>query len=589
MADNLALATALATPTYGQNNPALLQQQRQIQQQQLLAQSLLNQGKQPDTTQVIDGVAVKQSPLAAFARALTQAAGGYEAGKANDASNHLATQAYNAQAAQYGATPMADGSSSPSALGDALSPPTMTVAQTDVPASQVGQESTVTDPQNLMSAQPPSAQPTPQISNSPSPAPTNSTPFKLDGFTGDQSMQLANNNQPAYAALFENQHHQTDQMLNNKSLGKTPQMQLAEDAAGQARGLSMMGGQPMQAPNGQYSVAPISGFTDAQAARTKANTILSGQTVTNPDGSIRTGVPILGQDIQPLGGQNGAIHPSAFATALSNPAPPVDANAPITSLDGVLDNKQVQPAQNVVDATGEDETPMVGGRPLNGSPYLPPMPSPNATPAAPSIGVNPTASAAADSAGKAAGQLPQQINTDAEQALANKRSLLQMQQDQTNFKGGKFADGQQFIAQMKVAAGTATPEDIKAAGAREGFDKLAIQLAGQNAAGLTGTEQQLKTFTSANPNALMTPAGRQDMINYMLKSNELPIQKQKYFQDWRKGKSQGDYGDFPAAWNQNLNKNISGTLLNNAKPAGAPTITNPATGHTMTLVNGAWQ
>lgn len=55
----------------------------EIQRRQKFSEMLMEQGKQPQGTEVVGGVAVKQSPMAALARALTQGVGGYEAGQAN--------------------------------------------------------------------------------------------------------------------------------------------------------------------------------------------------------------------------------------------------------------------------------------------------------------------------------------------------------------------------------------------------------------------------------------------------------------------------------------------------------------------------
>jgi len=287
MAEPQSLALALAqpaAPAYGQNNPNFLQQQRALQQQELLAQALLNQGKQQDGTQVINGVAVPQSGLGDLARALTQATGGYVAGRANDKANDLATQAYNAQAAQYGATPMTSPQSNSSALAaalgdssDAPAPASMTAAQagaqTDVPASQVGQAVSISDPQNVQGSGVPaqqSAQPTPQISNTPTNAPTVApqTPFKLDGFSGDQSMQLANSNPAAYAALLENSHHQTDQMLNDKASGITAPIRKTMTVAPLAGDLGK--GTVGFDAKGQPTLTPTPGATDIAADATGA-------------------------------------------------------------------------------------------------------------------------------------------------------------------------------------------------------------------------------------------------------------------------------------------------------------------------------
>lgn len=54
----------------------------EIERRRRMAESLMKQGQQPTSTEMVSGVAVKQSPLAGLARALTQGVGGYQEGKA---------------------------------------------------------------------------------------------------------------------------------------------------------------------------------------------------------------------------------------------------------------------------------------------------------------------------------------------------------------------------------------------------------------------------------------------------------------------------------------------------------------------------
>lgn len=54
----------------------------EIERRKKMAEALMVQGQQPQNTEVISGVAVKQSPLAGLAKALTQGVGGYQSGQA---------------------------------------------------------------------------------------------------------------------------------------------------------------------------------------------------------------------------------------------------------------------------------------------------------------------------------------------------------------------------------------------------------------------------------------------------------------------------------------------------------------------------
>lgn len=62
--------------------PAPVNYDIQAKRKMLLAQQLMKAGEQPTSTEVIDGVAVKQSPLAALARAVQSGIGQYEQGSA---------------------------------------------------------------------------------------------------------------------------------------------------------------------------------------------------------------------------------------------------------------------------------------------------------------------------------------------------------------------------------------------------------------------------------------------------------------------------------------------------------------------------
>lgn len=58
--------------------------QAEVNRRRMMAQMMMKQGQQPDRTEVISGVAVKQSPLAAMAKAIQQGIGGYQAGQADN-------------------------------------------------------------------------------------------------------------------------------------------------------------------------------------------------------------------------------------------------------------------------------------------------------------------------------------------------------------------------------------------------------------------------------------------------------------------------------------------------------------------------
>lgn len=63
----------------------------QVKFRRKMAEAMMKNGEQPQSTEVISGVAVKQSPLAALARALQQGLGGYENAQADEADATIQT------------------------------------------------------------------------------------------------------------------------------------------------------------------------------------------------------------------------------------------------------------------------------------------------------------------------------------------------------------------------------------------------------------------------------------------------------------------------------------------------------------------
>lgn len=375
--------------TYGQNNPSFLQQQMAIQRQQELAKQLMEQGDQPQTTQVIDGIAVPQSSASGLARALTKVAGGYEMKKANDATNNLASNAYNMQASGFGATPFPSQSPSDSSwlkqAADYLSAPSPSQDQT-TDGMPVGQAVT-TNPQ-----------PSPQISNAPSQQA--SAPFKLDGFSGDDSMRLANSYPEAYAKMLENQHHMTDQQLNDRVVGIQPPARRALTMSEGAKNVGVSGGQYNVDINGNASIAPIPGASNTQADFTKASEdvkIIPNATVT-VGGRTLSNVPIrgTGEIITPKSLANGLMPPSA------NTPPAIVKSSPIVSA-GV--NSLYPPATSPTVPPGVSMAQNLSAPPQSAALAPETQPAPTQQPLAqPYFGKDSAASGEADSTGVKTGE-----------------------------------------------------------------------------------------------------------------------------------------------------------------------------------------
>lgn len=204
------MPNSTSTGFFGSSNPAILAQQRQMQIQQAIADQLSKSGSEDSQTQFAGGLAVPQSPAVGLGKMSQTLAGSYISKKNQDLANKLATDSYNANASLYGANPypapttqdngtmlsrLAD-----SIMGDDKATSGALVGQAQPAAPDALATALVTDQQ----------------------AKPQTTPFKLDGFTGQESMILSQSNPEAYAKLLENQHHKTDKMIENDAYGIKP-------------------------------------------------------------------------------------------------------------------------------------------------------------------------------------------------------------------------------------------------------------------------------------------------------------------------------------------------------------------------------
>jgi len=75
----MTLTTTQAPPAYN------VSQEYDIKRRRRLAEQLMKAGEQPQSTEMVSGIAVRQSPWAALAKALTQGVAGYQSGQADAA------------------------------------------------------------------------------------------------------------------------------------------------------------------------------------------------------------------------------------------------------------------------------------------------------------------------------------------------------------------------------------------------------------------------------------------------------------------------------------------------------------------------
>lgn len=177
------------------------------------------------------------------------------------------------------------------------------------------------------------------------------------------------------------------------------------------------------------------------------------------------------------------------------------------------------------------------------------------------------------------------LQTEATQALLQKRSLAQMQNYFSDFTPGKLAGMQQAIAQYKISMGDKSPETVRIAAASEGVDKQAASLALEqmkalnNAGGSSGNGNRVEfqSLLQNTPNTGLSPLGAKSIIDYMDKGTNIPIQKQQAYQDWLAGPNKDgskntplQYQQFDADFNKKAAANIPNTINNIPAGAAAP-------------------
>lgn len=167
-------------------------------------------------------------------------------------------------------------------------------------------------------------------------------------------------------------------------------------------------------------------------------------------------------------------------------------------------------------------------------------------------GIGPAAEAALNVAGTGAATDAQTLQRNAEQVPERKAFLGQMENALNDFESGPGAEQwKTVVAGVNRVFGA----DSKGVASQEEFNKLATQLAQSQfkSLGGTGTDQQLGSAISANPNQAISSLGNKKIIQ-LLKGNEdaIAAKNQSWQQELQNGATPDGYNKFSAEFNKSF-------------------------------------
>lgn len=191
------------------------------------------------------------------------------------------------------------------------------------------------------------------------------------------------------------------------------------------------------------------------------------------------------------------------------------------------------------------------------------MPSaPSATPGMPSqatgqpvVGQTTASKSYGEDAGKAAVEYENSVNGGAASSVTQNRMLDELTKNLGDMNPGKLAAVQKSIAEWKVATGLGDENDRRIAASSEVTDKLTGQLVSNALKSMTArpTQAEFQIFLNKFvPNMNMTPQGAEAVIGFMRQQNNLNLQKQQAFQQWKQNQRPENYRNFDTIWNQQM-------------------------------------
>lgn len=180
------------------------------------------------------------------------------------------------------------------------------------------------------------------------------------------------------------------------------------------------------------------------------------------------------------------------------------------------------------------------------------------------------ARSAAEKSGANAGDVQNQIDTEAHGALQSRRILTEMRGLSQEFTQGKVAPFQRALGEWAQALKLPGnwEQEIKVAESQQALQKLTAQMATAAMKQFTnrGTQMEFKTFLQNNPNAELTPGGFQKVLEFMDKSAQASLDKQQAYIEWRKTNPVERSQDFEAEWNKKQTAELTQATAKTAPP-----------------------
>jgi hypothetical protein len=159
--------------------------------------------------------------------------------------------------------------------------------------------------------------------------------------------------------------------------------------------------------------------------------------------------------------------------------------------------------------------------------------------------------------GQNAAKIEDEINTQADAASLGNVYLQHAEELSKDFTPGKLAPLKTELGSWLVAMGMDQDDVDKklgSAGSAQALVKTILPLVTQSVRQISSRPAQMEwlAFVKANPNIELTPDGMQKVISFTRRMNDLNIERQQAFQQWKVGKPDNSYGDFSTEWNKTL-------------------------------------
>lgn len=190
---------------------------------------------------------------------------------------------------------------------------------------------------------------------------------------------------------------------------------------------------------------------------------------------------------------------------------------------------------------------VTGKNPITGQPVVAPAPIKTALP--------PGEAEAAQLTQQENAKAGVKLQQTADQVPQRLAILDEMETQAKGFEGGEGLDTETLIKRFANRYGFDI--DTQGVAAKEQFDKLAKQIAAQQAQGMgEGTDYKLGFMSGANPNSGLSNVGIKGII-HLLKGNEDALNvKNQAWQEWKTQNGPGSYDTFSTAFNKAMDPRV---------------------------------